>query len=235
MFSRGFLSTSSHWMFGGARAARDGAQDLSDFRRLATQLHHDLPREQGGRSTVLVTPGVSNLPAYSGASLAQCLGEELRSPILLVDACLKESHLTRLAGAQEAPGLGNYLEDPGLALDALVLPTKLEDVWLLPAGTRAGSGARSGPGHGNDSTGIAALVKSAGEKFDFVVFAGGSVLHDPLALAMVPHAGCVLLMAVENQTRLEDLDLAQRSLAFCHPRKIGLLLTLPIRSDGRAT
>lgn len=232
MFSRGFLSTSSNWMFGAARTGPK-APDTGDFRRLAMQLHYDLPREEGGRSVLLVTPDISSLPAYSGALLAQCLAEELRSHVLLVDACRKASDLTRLAEAQGAPGLANYLGDPRITLDAVTVPTRHENVWLLPSGNPSESADTRGAERNTESAGIAALLADAAEKFDFVVLAGGSVLHDSLALAMAPQAGCVLLMAVENQTRLEDLDLAQQSLAFCRPRKIGLLLTLPIRPDGR--
>ena len=154
--------------------------------------------------------------------------------MLLVDATLASCELTKMAGAQDAPGLGDYLGDPHMSLESLALPTRHENVWLLPAGVGRALATANGARHNDDSAGIASLLDAAAIKFDFVVLAGGSVLRDPLSLGMAPHVGCVLLMAVENQTRVADLDLAQQSLAFCRPRKIGILLTLPLRGNGRA-
>ena len=209
-------------------------RNREDFRRLAMQLHYDLPRDDSPRSALLVTPGSSELTAAAGASLAQCLAEELRQPILLVDACRKASDLTQLAGATGMPGLSDYLADPHLAIDRLVLGTKQDNVWLLPAGSHIPPQRTNGAPRTTDIAGIRVLLNDTAQKYDFVVVSGGSVLLDSLPLTIAPHVGCVLLMAIENQTRLDDLDLAQQSLAFCRPRKIGLLLTLPTRTDRRA-
>ncbi len=211
---KGFISQWWPW-----NRSRDSDQDLAPYRRLAIQLHYDLIRPDNPRSVLLVTPTASRACGYSSADLASCLAEELRRPVLLIDLCHKDREASRILNCTDNRGLTDMLCDPALPLDEVVLPTTCENVSFLPAGTSA---AGSPPATADS---INALLKEAQSRYEFVVLSGGSVLDNAAALSLAPHVGCVLLLAVENETKVEDLDTAQNALSMCKARKLGLVLT----------
>jgi hypothetical protein len=199
------------------------SDDSAPYRRLALQLHYDLCRPDNPRSVLLVTPNPSRLCAYGSATLACCLADELRRPILLVDACPAAPEASRMLGSAAIRGFSDLLLTPSLPWDDLVLPTSHENVWFLPAGATVGPSQAAPPEH------IVAVLKAAEARYDFVLVCGGSVLSNTMALAVVPYVGCVLLLAIENQTRVEDLDAAQETLQFCKASKVGLVFTTILR------
>lgn len=214
---------SSWWssMFGGggSRAASDAY--LEPYRRIALQLHYNLPRPDNSRSALLVTPKASTLGAHGSTALACCFAEELRRPVLLIDACPRDPAVSRMLNCVENPGFADILADPKLSLDDLVLPTTFENVSFLPAGDYYGSQAAP-------PRLVNALLKSAERNYDFVLISANSVLNDSISLSLAPHVGCVLLLVVENQTMVEDLDAAQDALSFCNAHNVGMVLTTPI-------
>jgi hypothetical protein len=197
----------------GARAD----EDLSGYRRLALQLHCDLPRATGNRSALLVPPAGSKLCARTCITLASCLAEQLAQSVLLVDACPASPETTRLLGCPDQPGLSDFLANPTASLHDLVMPTTADNVRFLSAGTTRPLVYEN----------IPALVTTAEREHDFVLLCGQSVLSDALVLALTPSLGCVLLVVTENETRVEDLDMAQSALGYCKARKVGMLLTTP--------
>jgi MinD-like ATPase involved in chromosome partitioning or flagellar assembly len=197
---------------------------MAPYRRLAWQLHYDLPRGEDVRSALLVTPSSSTLCARGGVLLSTCLAEQLRRPILLIDVCPGNPETTRIMGCTERHGFTDFLANPSLLLDELVLPTTCENVSFLPSGKAP---ARSQP---VSHEAIDKLMKASQCRFDFVLLTGGAVLSDPLSLALAPGAGSVLLVVIENETRVDDLDAAQNALNHCKARNVGMLLTTPIRS-----
>lgn len=195
--------------------------DRASYLRLALQLHYDLPRADGGRSVLLVTPAGSMVCAQAGLSLASALAEQLAKPVLLVDACPASPDTTHLVGGQGESGLSDFLTNPASSLRDLVRTTTTENVHVLPAGS-----ARP---FVHDR--IDALLAAAAHEYDFVLLAGGSVLNDALAMALAPCVQCVLLVVIENETRVEELDAARSTLGYCRARKVGMLLTTPGAGD----
>ena len=55
--------------------------------------------------------------------------------------------------------------------------------------------------------------------------AGGPVLTNSVALAMVPHVGRILLLVSENNTYIADIDAAQNALELCGAREVSLVMT----------
>ncbi len=208
----------SGWWSSLMKNARGSDLELSAYRRLALQLHYDLPRTMEQRTTLLVTPRPSPFLASASAYLARSLAEELRQPVLLVDACSKYP-VSSLLGCNAQRGFFEFLSNPGIPLKDLIVSTNTENVSFLPAGV---------PVAGSPDT-ISPLLQSASEGSDFVVLAGGSVLNDSISLALAPHVGCVLLLVIENETRTDDLDAARTALSYCKAKKLAVLLTKPIR------
>jgi Mrp family chromosome partitioning ATPase len=198
--------------------------DLSRFRQLAVRLHQDLPRTETPRSVLLTSPSAEATPAHAGPALARALGDHLSRPVLLVDAD-PGGHISENKGVSgslncvSAPGFADFLLNPSQGIEPFILTSSRPFVSFLPAGTSEARQKIAG------AEGIEALAAAAAAQFDFVVYCAGPLTHDPIALALAPLVGCVLLLAVENRTRLKDLDLAQDTLSSCNARKMGILLT----------
>lgn len=199
------------------------ASDLSRYRRLATQLHYDFPRGSSSRSVVVAEAVGSSAAGQASSALACCLADELRRPVLLIDACPHAPDVTVSFGADGQAGLVDALTGSDVTLPDATTPTTQPHLWLLPVGQ-----------HRNDSAvatarGIESLLDSALKHFDFVVLSCGSILDNPLSLAFAPHVGTVLLLAVEGETRVEDLDAASNALSFSRARRVELVLATPVR------
>lgn len=202
------------------------AIDTSHYRRLALQLHYDLPRLEGRRSALVVTPERSSLSAPSSVALAMSLGDELDQPVLLVDASPRSGAVSQALGCTGERGLSDLFAEPALSLEELTLETTHPKVSFLPAGSNAASASPATPEQ------LTALFEVASKSFDFVLLSGGSMLDESMALAAAPQVGCVLLLAVENETTVEELDAAQRALDYCRAHKVGLVLTTPLSGES---
>lgn len=203
--------------------SRPGAEDGSAFRRLALQLHYDL-QGAGPRAVLLGEPGVSAGKGDVAVHLACALASELSKPILLIDASPSRPVTSEWLGIAPAPGFtdllspgGGSARDGGKRLEEGVYPTSQGNLFVLPAGQPLPLTP--------EPADLRAFLDCATKAYDFVVLAGGSVLNDSLTRALAPHAGCVLLTAVENETLTEQLDAAQSALALSKARKVGVVLT----------
>jgi len=213
--------------------------NVEQYRRIALRLHYDLTRPGVPRSALLASPVVSTLSADAGAALACCLADELRQPILLVDVSPKDPAASRLLECAARPGFADFLSNPELRLDDMVLPTNRENVSFLSAGSSMAAFHTTPPDR------LCSLLAEVESCYDFVLLSGGALLNNSASLALAPHVGCVLLLVVENQTSMEDLDAAQDDLSFCKARQVGLVLTkqvekgtgpsrgLPLTAPGR--
>jgi len=199
--------------------------NLEQYRRIALRLHYGLTRPGVPRSALLASPIVSTLSAQSSAALACCLADELRQPILLIDVSPKDPAASRLLECAARPGFADLLSNPELRLDDMVLPTNRENVSFLSAGSSVALFHTTPPDR------LCALLQEVESRYDFVLLSGGAVLNNSVTLALAPHAGCVLLLVIENETLMEDLDAAQDALSFCKARQVGLVLATPAEGN----
>lgn len=204
-------------------SANPPAQDLSTYRRLAIQLHHDIAGAPAPRNIVIAGPTDAAAAAHAAVALAGCMGEELRQRVVLVDAS-PDAEVTHMMGCSSEAGFSEMLHDPRLAVDGLLLPTTVEFVRLLPAGVL------SGLTRVHAAADPAGLLHRLAARGDLLVLSAGSVLNGTAALALAPLASCVVLVPVEDQTLAEDLDVAQDSLRMCGAPRVGILLASAGRS-----
>jgi Mrp family chromosome partitioning ATPase len=197
--------------------ARPAKPDQEPWRRLALRLRQDLGAE-GPRSLMMVTPGEGEFEARCSLALAESLADELGKPVLLVDAAPRERRLSRWLKCAELRGLTDALVEPETPLAEIVLRTTHPNVAIVPAGIIADP-----VGHvANDR--VSALLEAFQRDHEVVMFSGGGVPANGLALALAPIVGRVLLLAAENETTSEDLEAAQDSLRVRNARDIGLVL-----------
>jgi Mrp family chromosome partitioning ATPase len=145
--------------------------------------------------------------------------------VLLVDAFAQDDHAHGVRTSPAGPGLSDLLAAAGRSFDEVVLPTTRDNLFLLPAGNGRGHSPR-------DEAALRNLVEEAERRFGLVLFSGGSVLGDVLPQQLAPCVGLVVLLAIENETRVEDLDAARDALVLSGARQVGLVLATPERSRG---
>ncbi|MDH5570818.1 MAG: XrtA-associated tyrosine autokinase [Gammaproteobacteria bacterium] len=82
----------------------------------------------------------SSLPGegktYTSLSLAMSISLELDTTVLLVDCDLINPSLSRLLEVDENIGLTDYLVDPAIALEDVILNTSIPQLRLIPSGAR---------------------------------------------------------------------------------------------------
>jgi MinD-like ATPase involved in chromosome partitioning or flagellar assembly len=217
----------SRWWSALRKRSDQADQDAAAYRRLALQLHLDLSGSNGRRSALFVTANSSAICAQGSVEVASCLAGQVCRPVLLMDACPENPETSRILQSNGSRGFTDFLTDPKLRLDELVLPTTCENVSFLPAGAIFNRSGAAPP------QSVKTVLNTVEAKYDYVLLSGGSVLHDPTTLALAPHVGCVLLLVIENQTLMEDLDAAQDVLALCNARKVGLVFTKQVRNELR--
>jgi Mrp family chromosome partitioning ATPase len=199
-------------------ATRPTKPDQEPWRRLALRLRYDMSAPEGPRSVMLATPVDDGLEAHCALELAESLAEELGKPVLVVDAAPRERRLSRLLKCSELRGLTDVLVDPRTPLADIVLPTTHPNVAVVPAGIVADPvGHVAAEELGN-------LLKVFQRDHEVVLFCGGSVPSNGLALALAPVVGRVLLLATENVTTSRELDAAQDCLHVRNARDVGLVL-----------
>jgi hypothetical protein len=123
-----------------------------------------------------------------------------------------------MLGCRHKLGFADCLSNAALPLTDLVLCTSHANLSFLPAGKPV-AGARPSL---DDTRGFLTAAK---QHYDFTVLCGGAVMADPGSLAIAPAVGRVLLLAIENETKIEDLDSARDALHFCKVDRVGLVLT----------
>lgn len=192
--------------------------DQEPWRRLALRLHYELPRPERVRSAMLATVGGGDLAARACLELAAGLAHELGKPILVVDAAPRERSLSALLNCERRMGLTDALFDPELPLGEIVLPTTHPNVAFVAAGDHGD------PVEHAVAERVGPLLDVFQRDHEIVLLCGGTVPGNALAMALAPLVGCVLLLATEDETMIEELDAAQEALRIRKARDIGLVL-----------
>lgn len=94
-----------------------------------------VPIDQG--NMVMVT---SSLPeegkTFTALGLAMSIAVEKDTTVLLVDCDVVNPSLSRFLNVQENPGLTDYLNDDSVDLSDIIINTDIENLRILPAGTK---------------------------------------------------------------------------------------------------
>ncbi len=205
----------SSWAFWRKKA---NEVEADPFRGIALQLHQDSADGKRPRSVLITTPSRNDMGARASVGIATSLAVGLNRPVLLADVSPGEQSVTELMLSSPRIDFCDLLFDPGLSLDDMLLPTTQQCLTLAPS-TKT-------PSHYPAAANVALVLDKLYSRFDFVVISGGGMLGESLTRVMAQHAGCVLLVGVENETLTDDFDAAQASLALGHAKRVALLLTV---------
>lgn len=190
------------------------------YRRLALQLRMDLADRTGGGVVMFTCPSSAEVSVHMVAELAHFLAADQGHRVLIVDGCLDDPLLSGVLGLDGAEGLADVLADPGFDPNAAIVSDEEEGIDFLPAGRRSREAARALAAGASE-----AVLTRLREKYDYVLVASGPLTEDPTALALAPCMDCVLVLAVEDATRIEEVERTRQTLAELEAKKIGLVVT----------
>ena len=133
---------------------------------------------------------------FTCVNLCMSIAREKDWHVVLVDGDCSKPHLTRLFSAENEPGLIDLLRDPTLSFDSLVMPTNIEGLSLLPAGSRDPHASELLASSRMDTI-CDQLAKEQGR---MIVFDSSPLLLTTEAVALASKVGQIALVVRANST-----------------------------------
>lgn len=202
------------------------------FSLLALRLERDLPRQERGRSVFVVTADDDAVGLDATMELAWCLAEELGHTVLLVDGAFDRLPLSTALGAADKAGLAELIcasDTTHATLEGTVQPTAHPRISMLPRGNDTGERVTR-------VESIRSVLISACQQYDFVLVLGTVLVEGSRSLAFSSLVDAALLLAVEEQTTVDEVTRGKRILNDCGAARVALVLAnrpQAQRSGGR--
>lgn len=201
----------------GSRALVDpGSPSSEPFRtlRLALQLRTD----ESSSGAVLIT---SAEPRAGKSTIAAnfAVVSSLHQRVLLIDADLRSPSLHQIFGASRSPGLVDLLAAEGDLDDFVTTVPGLGTLDLLPSGRAIprSSDLASSPR-------MAALLRSAAERYDTVVIDSPPVLSVADTEGLASHPGIDVVVVARPSSRRASVVKTMRRLELIEAHVVGLVL-----------
>lgn len=142
---------------------------------------------------------------FTSLNLALSIARDPDYSITLVDGDVARPHLTRLLGAADQPGLLDLLSDETLDPMDLVMPTNIETLSVLTAGSRH---ALSEELLSSDRMARVAAELAQPDRHHIVLFDAPPVLAAPDAVALSHHAGQIVVVVKASSTLRQQVTTA---------------------------
>jgi receptor protein-tyrosine kinase len=133
---------------------------------------------------------------FTCVNLCLSIARERDWGVVLVDADCSKPHLTRLFSAEREPGLIDLLRDPSVSFDSVVMPSDVEGLSIVPAGSRDEHASELLASKRMDEL-CSELAKSSGR---MVVFDSSPLLSTTEAAALALHVGQIAVVVRANAT-----------------------------------
>ena len=127
---------------GGLLPPTDANQTVAEeFRRIKRPLlvnaqGHEAERGQHMNVIMIGSAMPGSGKTFCSVNLAMSLSMERNRTVLLVDADVAKPHISRELGLDDRPGLLDLLDNPEASISEAIVRTDLNDIRVLPAGTR---------------------------------------------------------------------------------------------------
>ncbi len=221
-----------HLRDAGLIVPEDGVSELlEEFRIVKRELLADA--RAGGSSKaqqILVSsPHPGEGKTYCAVNLAIALAAERDLEVLLVDADVIKPSVPARLGFEPGKGLMDALADPSLQPETLAVKTDIDNLFVLPAGSR-NSNAAEYLASARTGEVLARLTQGAPNRI--VIFDTPPALAASAAAELAAHVGQVLLVARADETSRAALEDAQQLLSACVDIKL-LLNAAQFSPSGR--
>jgi protein-tyrosine kinase len=95
------------------------------------------PRMPRGQLIMMASAMPGEGKTFTSINLAMSMALEKDVSVLLVDADVAKPHISRIFGVENEPGLLDVLRDPASNVEAMILPTDVPGLSILPSGRRS--------------------------------------------------------------------------------------------------
>ncbi len=146
--------------------------------------------------------------------LALAMAKDLEKSVLLLDCNLLRPGLSEALGIKEALGLTNFLAGE-ISLEAATRRTRLDNLWIVPAGLPAGNASRL-----VRSSSMVELAQSLRAKHDIIVMDTPSMLSSSDARMLISHSDDVLFVVRVGLSTTKSLAKAISLVRGAHNRGI---------------
>jgi len=175
------------------------------YRFLARQLAKDVAGVEGAPKIVVSSTGSLELSSEILLMLAYFLQDEFRCRILLVDGTFRQGGISHRLGIANPLGFMDYLCSKDCQPETLIVPTGNKNVFVMPSGSGLSMDQQL-----VERDQISARLNRASRSFAYVIVQQDRILNDSRYLVFNEIADLVLLHAVEQKTRQNDLELCQK-------------------------
>lgn len=146
---------------------------------------------------------------FTCVNLCLSIARERDWSVVLVDADSSKPHLTRLFAAEKEPGFMDLLRDPELSFDDIVMPTDIDGLSLLPAGS-----------HVADASELLASKRmkeicrelSSSDTGRMIIFDSSPLLLTTEAIALAAQVGQILMIVRADSTSQQAVMAALEKL-----------------------
>lgn len=191
------------------------APGMEEFRTLRSRLYQ--AREKQALNKVLVT---SALPkegkSFTTANLGQVMVRQHGRRAVLIDADLRNPQLHNLLGAEQGPGLSEYLREEADEF-AILQRGPMENLYLIPAGR-----SNTNPAELLSNGRIKTLLRRLETVFDWVIIDSPPAVPVADAAMLANEVDGVLLVVRSNSTPIEAARRARSE--FVERNVIGVVL-----------
>lgn len=172
------------------------------------------------RSIVVTSPGAAEGKSMTAANLAVAFAQQGHR-VLLLDCDLRRSRIHKIFEQPELPGLTNVLIG-GVATDEAIRPTKIERLFIMPAGAMPPN-----PAELLGSSQMRALVEQLRDQFDVLIIDSPPLLaaSDGAILSRMVDGAIVVVRA--GRTERNALKTAIQQLDTVGARVLGTVLNDP--------
>lgn len=204
---------------------------LEEFRIIKRELLADAraSSDDAARRILVCSPHPGEGKTYCATNLAIALAAERDVEVVLIDADLLNPSIAKRLGIEADRGLMDVLADKTVKPETLVLPTDIEGLFVLPAGTTSNSDAE----HLTSKRTVEVLDRlTRGAPNRFLIFDTPPALAASPAAELAAHVGQALLVVRADETGRAALDDARQLLSACPDIKL-LLNAAQFSPSGR--
>jgi receptor protein-tyrosine kinase len=149
---------------------------------------------------------------FTAVNLAMSIAMEFDTRVILVDGDVAHPDLPNILGVRKAPGLLELLTDDKLDLSDVLVPTNIQRLSILPAGTEQ---LRATELLASDQ--MASILRELSSRYAdlIIIFDSPPLLPTTEARVLASHMGQIVMVVAADSTRQHAVNLALETIESC--------------------
>ena len=164
------------------------------------------------RSIGISSPGTADGKSTTAINLAGALAQAKTARILVIDADLRNPSVARLLGVSEARGVADFVTDPSVSLDEVVIVQPSANISVIPAGNHD-----MAPYESLGSPRFGELIDNARKRYNFVIVDTPPLMPMPDTRQVANWIDGMIVVVGAHRTPRRHLEMA---LSTLEPSKI---------------